>query len=81
MARTGSELRAVAFKLDQDLSGVDFTELAFDTEWNTHMISITELEAATETLRFPTALRQADQAGSAIGETLRHDAGVELVAG
>lgn len=81
VARTGDQLQTFAFKLEQDLSTVDFTELAFEASWNTHMISIAELEELIGTLRFPDALHESDQSGTDIGESLRGTAGVELVAG
>lgn len=72
-------LLAFAFTLDQDLSGVELEELAFDAEWHTRMISTSDLEAAVGTLRFPDVLHDADQSASDHGESLRHQAEVEMV--
>lgn len=79
VARSDAILQAFAFELDQDLSGVDFTELAFDAEWETHMLSIADLEAAIGTLRFPDVLHDSDQSGTDHGENVRKHAGVEMV--
>lgn len=81
VTRTSGQLQTFAFKLEQDLSAVDFTELAFEAPWHTHMISIPELENLVGTLRFPAVLHESDQSGTGQGESLRGRTGVELAGG
>ena len=79
LAEEDGELRAFAFLLRQDLSGVPL-EFAVDTVWREHMISIGDLEGLLGVVRFPAVVRQADQAGTDIGEAVRGMAGVNLEA-
>lgn len=76
VARSESGLQTFAFALDQDLSGVDFTELAFDAHWRTRMVRVRDLEATIQTLHFPEVLSDTDQASTDLGERLRGQAGL-----
>jgi endonuclease G len=76
VARSAGVFQTFAFELDQDLSGVDFTELAFDALWRTRMIGVRDLETAIRTLRFPEVLSDTDQSATDLGESLRGEAGL-----
>lgn len=76
VARSAGGLQTFAFELDQDLSGVDFTELAFNGLWHTRMVRVSDLGATLGTLRFPEALRDADQSETDLGESVRVAAGL-----
>jgi endonuclease G len=61
VARTPNAVQTFAFELAQDMSNVDFTELAFDATWRTRMVGVRDLEATIGTLRFPDILVDTDQ--------------------
>jgi DNA/RNA endonuclease G (NUC1) len=75
VARSEGGLQTFAFELDQDLSGVDFTELAFNALWRTRMIPVRDLETAIRTLHFPEVLTDTDQSDTDLGESIRRQAG------
>jgi hypothetical protein len=80
VARTAGKLQAFGFLLEQDLADVPL-EFVVDASWRQHMISIADLEHTLGLLRFPDALRQADQAGTDFGEAVRLIAGIDMIEG
>jgi endonuclease G len=78
VANEEGELRAFAFLLRQDLDDVPL-EFAVDAAWSEHMIGIGELEDLLGTVRFPEAVREADQADTGDGEAVRAMANVDRV--
>lgn len=79
VAAQGNKLQSFAFVLRQDLRGVPL-EFAVTGVWRRHMISIRALEDLLKTVRFPEAVRRADQSASESGRRLRTEAAVEMVA-
>lgn len=61
VARDGAGLAAFAFVLEQDLSDVPL-EFTLNAEWRARLVPVAELEATVRHLRFPAAVRDADQA-------------------
>lgn len=59
VARSGSELQAFAYWLQQDLTGVEF-EFSASREWRTHQISVAQLESKIGTFTFPDEVHDAD---------------------
>ncbi len=78
VARTGAGLAAFGFVLRQDLSDVPL-EFAVAEEWKQHMITITDLEKLLKNVRFAAAIKDADQAGTVLGEAVRAEQGLEMV--
>ena len=78
VAAQAGKLQSFAFLLRQDLNAVPL-EFAVSGVWQQHMIAIAELEKLLGTVRFPDAVRRADQAASERGGSLRRRAGVEMV--
>ena len=71
IAREDGGLQAFGFRLEQDLSRVPTEkELQLSAEWRPYLISLTELEQQLGSIRFPTVLKEADQADQAPGEEL-----------
>lgn len=60
VARSGSELQAFAYWLQQDLTGVEFDEFTPSNEWRTHQISVAQLESKIGTFTFPDEIHDAD---------------------
>jgi endonuclease G, mitochondrial len=84
VARSGDELQAFAFILDQDLSGVDFEsvavdplEFAVDELWRSRMISLADLQELVPAIAFPQVLKDSDQIDAGGGEAVRAASGVE----
>lgn len=77
VARDGGTLRAFAFVLRQDLSDVPL-EFQVDATWSGHMLTLDALEALLKIVRFPSVVRQADQASTDVGEAVRRVARVGL---
>ena len=48
-------------------------------EWAEHMIALAELERVLGNLKFPAAVKKADQAATTLGRRVRSDAGIELI--
>lgn len=69
VARAGDELRAFAFVLGQDLTGVPL-EFAVRAEWVGSMVSVRDLEEGLGYLTFPDEIRKADQYGTVVGDEL-----------
>src|SRR6185295_11246983 len=80
LAEESGELRAFAFLLRQDLSGVPL-EFAVTAAWREHMIAVSDLEDLLGIVRFPEVVQQADQAHADLGEAVRSLASIELVEG
>jgi DNA/RNA endonuclease G (NUC1) len=78
VARTAGKLQAFGFLLEQDLADVPL-EFVVDASWRQHMISIADLEHTLGLLRFPDAVRQADQAGTDFGEAVRLISGIDMI--
>lgn len=74
------KLKSYGFILRQDLGGVPL-EFAVTPKWRQHMISIADLEKLLVLVKFPAAVRNADQAGTPQGEAVRASAGVEAMPG
>jgi endonuclease G len=72
-------VRSYAFLLEQDLADVPL-EFVVDQTWMRHMISLADLEQLLGTVRFPGAVRNADQAGTSHGEAMRAATGLEMIA-
>ena len=72
------KLATFGFILDQNLDDVPL-EFAVSPEWEEHMIALSDLEDMLGYLKFPAAVKKADQAATSIGEGLRSDAGIELI--
>ncbi len=62
IARDGNRLRAFAFWLQQDLTGVEF-EFSVSARWKQHQVSLSALERMSGHLAFPSILHNADQDG------------------
>jgi endonuclease G len=73
VAREGNELESFAFVLKQSLRGVRFREFDVrDRELKDGMISISDLESLLQnSIKFPRAVRDADQIGTQRGRELR----------
>jgi DNA/RNA endonuclease G (NUC1) len=80
VAVQNGKLESFGFLLQQNLSAVPL-EFAVSPKWQQHMISIANLEDLLGLVRFPSAVRSTDQAGTKNGEAVRASAGVEMVAG
>jgi DNA/RNA endonuclease G (NUC1) len=80
MAEEDGELRAFAFVLRQDLSGVPL-EFAVNQAWRGHMIAIGDLEELLGVVRFPEVVHLADQANTEAGEAVRSRARIGLIPG
>ena len=67
------DLETYAFRLDQDLDGVDFgdEEFAVPSDWQGRMVSVAELEAELELLTFPAIMHETDQFEGDFDESLR----------
>ncbi len=76
IARKGDELQTFAFRLEQDLSHTDL-EFAVEAPWLSRMISVPDLEQLAAAIAFPAELHGSDQIGTAGGEAVRAQAGVE----
>ncbi|MGH7551462.1 MAG: DNA/RNA non-specific endonuclease, partial [Longimicrobiales bacterium] len=63
VARSGDKLQAFAFVLEQDLSNVPL-EFAVNAEWISFLESIEALEESIGHIKFPDAVKQADQHGT-----------------
>jgi len=62
VARGESGLEAFAFVMTQDLSSIVFEdELGVSAVWAEHLVSITDLQSRLQGIRFPSAVRAADQ--------------------
>ena len=58
----GSTVATYAFKLEQDLSDVDFgIEFVVTPDWQSHMVSLADLEGEIDGLTFPRLLHDTDQ--------------------
>jgi endonuclease G, mitochondrial len=79
VARERGELLAFAFVLRQDLRGVPL-EFAVNAAWRGHMVTVEALESLLGNVRFPPEVHQADQAGNALGEAVRIEGDLELLA-
>lgn len=62
VARGESGLETFAFLITQDLSGVVFEdEFGVNAGWAEHLISVADLQSRLDGIRFPSAVRAADQ--------------------
>jgi endonuclease G, mitochondrial len=78
VARSGDQLQAFAFVLDQDLSDTDL-EFAVDRVWRSRMISVPALQQLVALITFPAELHKSDQIAIGSGEAVRAEAGIETV--
>jgi len=69
VARTGDQLQAFTFLLEQDLAGVPL-EFAMRAEWVSYLVPIAQLEAGLGYLQFPAVLHEADQAATPAADEL-----------
>lgn len=76
VARTGGALASFAFILEQDLSRVP-TEFVVDEVWRRKLVPVSMVERETA-LRFPAAVRAADQHGQPLSERVAAEAGIEI---
>ncbi|MEW8462016.1 MAG: DNA/RNA non-specific endonuclease [Candidatus Thiodiazotropha endolucinida] len=71
----GNTMATFAFKLEQDLTDVDFgIEFAVSPDWQSRMISLADLEAQVDGLTFPEVMHDTDQSASDNAEHIAADA-------
>jgi endonuclease G len=68
LAMDAGKLEAFAFVLEQDLSGVPLERFEPGENWVAHMISVADLEKELRIVKFPDAVRNADQFGTTTGD-------------
>lgn len=78
VAKTDDGLASFGFRLRQDLTDVPL-EFQVDQKWQQHMIGIADLEKLVKTVKFDAAIRDADQAGTDLGEAVRAEQGLEMI--
>jgi endonuclease G len=78
VAEKDGELQAFAFVLEQSLKQVPLEDEEFQIteEWEPFLVSIEDLEDALGIVRFPQALKDADQFGTGGGEEVMRAAGI-----
>lgn len=64
-------LKAFAFELEQSLSGVRMEEFLVSAKWVASMVRISNLEKELKIVKFPKAVRDADQFSTPDGESLK----------
>jgi len=78
VARSGDELRAYAFFLEQDLSNTPF-EFSVPADWSVFMISLPRLQQRIRDLEFPEAILEADQFGKHSADELAALSGIDMI--
>lgn len=77
VAASDGSLQSFGFVLRQDLADVPL-EFVVDAVWQKYMVPLAALEALNPLVRFPDAVRAADQSGRAGGEAVRRSLAIAM---
>ncbi len=77
MVAASDGIPELRFVLRQDLADVPL-EFVVDAVWQKYMVPLAALEALNPLVRFPDAVRAADQSGRAGGEAVRRSLAIAM---